>query len=87
MDTEGEGGDGGAEDEVEGAAVGGSDWGGEGGDGGGEVNDDAGFANELLESALESGEVVGAREEGDDRGFDGVEMRLDAGRERAIFFD
>jgi hypothetical protein len=87
MNTEREGGDGGAEDEVEGAAVGGSDWRREGGGGGGEVDDDAGFAGELLECALEGGEVVGVREEGDDRGFDGVEMRLDAGRERAVFFD
>jgi hypothetical protein len=31
--------------------------------------------------------VLGVRKEGDDRGLDGVELRLDAGRERAIFFD
>jgi hypothetical protein len=31
--------------------------------------------------------VVGFRKEGDDRGFDGVELRLNAGRERAVFFD
>jgi hypothetical protein len=87
MNTEREGGDGGAEEEVEGAATGGGDWGGERGGGGREVDDDAGFAGELLEGALEGGLVLGVRKEGDDRGLDGVELRLDAGRERAIFFD
>jgi hypothetical protein len=51
------------------------------------VDDDAGFAGELLERALEGGEVVGVGKEGDDGGLDGIEMRLDADRERAIFFD
>ncbi len=61
MDTEGEGGDGAAEEEVESVAAGRGDWRGKGGDGGGKVDDDAGFAGELLEGALESGEVVGVR--------------------------
>ena len=87
MHAERKGRDGGAEKEGEGAAAGGGDRGAEGGGGGGEVDDDAAFTGELLERALEGGEVVRVGNEGDDRGLDGVELGLDADRKRAVLFD